>query len=111
MAAPKRRYRIARHIGTILPAITRKAFGNRGVAEQQLILHWRELVGEEMARHSLPLRLRRGRNNKGGTLIVRAEGGTALLMQHEAPRIIERINRGSGYELVARLQFVQGPVA
>ena len=111
MAAPQRRYRVARHIGVLLPAITRKAFGNRGVAEQQLIIHWREFVGAELARHSLPVRLRRGRNNKGGVLTVRAEGGIALLMQHEAPRIIERINRDSGYELVARLQFVQGPVA
>ena len=111
MAAPRRRYRVARHIGALLPAVMRKAFGRRGVAEQQMIIHWREFVGAELARQSLPVRLQRGRNNKGGTLTVRAEGAVALLMQHEAPRIIERINRDSGYELVARLRFVQGPVS
>ena len=111
MATPQRRYRVARHISALLPAVTRKAFGRRGAAEQQLIIHWREFVGAELARQSLPLRLRRGRNNKGGTLTIQAESGVALLMQHDAPRIIERINQDSGYELVARLKFVQAPVA
>ena len=105
-----RRYRVARHISVILPAVMRKAFGRKSIAEQQLLTRWRDLVGEEHARHSLPLRLRRGRNNQGGTLSVQAESGAAVLMQHDAPRIIERINRDSGYELVARLKFIQAPL-
>ena len=110
MQNTKRRYRFAKHIGTLLPVITRKAFGRRGFAEQQLLLHWREMVGEEHARYSLPAKLTRGRNNKGGTLRIQAESGIALLMQHDAPRIIERINKTSGYELVERLTFEQAPL-
>lgn len=103
----KRPYRSTRHIGTLLATITRKAFGRRGFSEQQLFVHWRDIIGTEHGRHSMPLRLARGRNNKGGTLKVLAESGFALLMQHDAPRIIERINKDSGYELVSRLEFVQ----
>lgn len=106
----KRPYRSTRHIATLLSPITGKALGRRGFAEQQLLVLWRDIVGAEHARYSIPLRLRRGRNNKGGTLKIRAESGIALLMQHDAPRIIERINRDSGYELVARLEFVQAPL-
>ncbi|MCY4034885.1 MAG: DUF721 domain-containing protein, partial [Hyphomicrobiales bacterium] len=110
MQNTKRRYKFAKHIGTILPVVTRKAFGRKGFAEQQLLLHWREMVGEEHARYSLPAKLTRGRNNQGGTLRIQAESGIALLMQHDAPRIIERINKTSGYELVERLTFEQAPL-
>ena len=105
-----RRYRIARHISVLLPAVTRKTFGRKSFAEQQLLTRWRDMVGAEHARHSLPVRLHRGRNNQGGTLSVQAESGIALLMQHDAPRIIERINKDSGYALVARLKFIQAPL-
>ena len=110
MQNTKRRYKFAKHIGTILPIVTRKAFGRKGFAEQQLLLHWREMVGEEHARYSIPVQLVRGRNNKGGTLHIQTESGVAMLMQHDAPRIIERINKTSGYELVERLAFKQAPL-
>ena len=108
--APPRRYRVARHIGVLLPIVTRKAFGRKSIAEQRLLLQWRAIVGEEWARHSLPLRLLRGQDKRGGTLRIHADKGTALLMQHEAPRIIERINESGGYPLVARLTFLQAPL-
>lgn len=108
--APPRRYRVARHIGVLLPIVTRKAFGRKSIAEQRLLLQWRAIVGEEWARHSIPLRLTRGQDKRGGTLRIQADKGTALLMQHEAPRIIERINESGGYPLVARLTFLQAPM-
>lgn len=108
--APPRRYRVARHIGVLLPIVTRKAFGRKSIAEQRLLLQWRAIVGEEWARHSIPLRLTRGQDKRGGILRIQADKGTALLMQHEAPRIIERINESGGYPLVARLTFLQAPL-
>ena len=110
MQNTKRRHKFAKHISTLLPIVTRKAFGRKGIAEQQLLLCWREIVGEEHARYSLPVKLTRGRNNRGGTLRIQAESGIALLMQHDAPRIIERINKTSGYEIVERLTFEQAPL-
>ena len=108
--ATKPRYRTSKPISAFLPKIFRKAFGRKSFAEQLLLTRWRDIVGDEYARTSLPMKLTRGRNNSGGTLSIQAESGVALLMQHDAPRIIERINKDSGYELVARLKFIQAPL-
>ncbi|MBP0575597.1 DUF721 domain-containing protein, partial [Mycobacterium tuberculosis] len=43
-------------------------------------------------------------------LTIACEGARALLLQHEAPRLIERINAFLGYGAVGRLRIVQKPI-
>ena len=98
--------------------ITRAAFARHGFAQADVATHWDDIVGAELARHSLPERITwpRGPGGEarkaGGTLVVRAAPGRALDLQYETPRLIGRINSYFGYEAVAKLRIVQtaGPL-
>ncbi|MDK9695615.1 MAG: DciA family protein [Siculibacillus sp.] len=95
------------------PAIKR-----RGFASTDLFRNWAEIVGPVFARVTQPERLSWPRRLEDGgeqgfepaTLTVRCEGSRALLLQHEAPVVVERINAVFGFPAVARLRIVQKPL-
>ncbi len=97
-----------RAVGASLPAATKGAVARRGFAEARLLLDWPSIVGETMARHTLPERLARPRGEGGGVLHVRVAGAFALELQHLEPVVIERINAHFGHAAVARLKMTQG---
>jgi hypothetical protein len=86
----------------------------RGFATADLMAGWADIVGARYADCSLPEKIvwPRGAANEGGggTLVVRIEGGRALLFQHEVGQIVERLNAVAGYGSIARIKIVQGPV-
>jgi hypothetical protein len=84
------------------------AFSRAGFSDPTLLLHWREIAGEETARIATPVRLTNGTD--GGTLTVKAEPGAALFLQHESPALIARVNAFLGRPAVAKLRFVQAPL-
>jgi hypothetical protein len=78
-------------LGAHVPAITRAALGRKGFAEAGLLDHWREIVGEDLARLAQPVKLAFPRAKRtGGTLTLRCGGAAALEIQHLAPLILER---------------------
>lgn len=100
-----------RALATAVPRVTAAAGVRRGFARAQVISHWGEIVGAQLARHSLPERLifPRGQRHEG-TLHIRIEGALALELQHLEPLVIERINGFFGFRAVARLALRQGPL-
>ena len=77
-------------------------------------MHWEEIVDRATARHAQPERLVWPRESgdpdaagAGATLVIRADAGAALTLQHTAPQLIERINVFFGWRAVARLKLVQ----
>lgn len=92
------------------PALRRRGFAGGGEASVRVVTDWAEIVGQTLARDSLPERLSFARGAEtGGTLRIRAAGPLALELQHLEPLVIERINRYFGYRAVAKLAFVQAP--
>jgi len=95
--------------GQIAPVYARRGFGGA-----DLVVHWPEIAGSGVARHSRPLSLdwpKGAENNgRGATLVVACSGGFALDLQQMAPILIERINRRLGWRCVARLVIRQMPV-
>ena len=85
------------------------AFAKAGFADPTLVLRWEEIAGAETARLCRPIRLSEGPS--GGVLTLKAEPGAALFLQHESRALCERINAYLGRPAIARLRFVQGPVA
>ncbi|MGF1660202.1 MAG: DUF721 domain-containing protein [Rubrimonas sp.] len=87
------------------------ASAKRGFAEHRLISQWRALMGAEIAEACAPVRMswpKGGRGEGGGaTLTVEASGARAPEVQHEAARIVERVNQICGWRAVARLKVVQ----
>jgi len=104
----KRQYGL-RSLAAPLAKVTKPILRRRGLASAQVVSKWEEIMGAQMAAHSIPQRYvpdRRG----GGTLHIRVGGGWATEFQHLEPQIIERINTFFGYRAVSRLVLSQGPV-
>lgn len=105
----------ARSLSDLLPAILKPALAEHGVATSQLITHWPEIVGEELAGVTRPLKLNwprvpEGAQKAGATLVLLVEGAFGLDVQHAAPLILERINALYGWQAVIRLALRQGQV-
>ena len=94
-------------------AITKAAFARYGFAEADVVANWEAIVGEALAAHSAPERIRWPRGageeaqKQGGTLVIRAAPGRALELQYEASRIISRINSFFGYSAVVSIKVMQ----
>ncbi len=86
--------------------------GKRNTAEAEIMLHWTEIIGEDLAKSTRPLKLvfAKGGERRDGTLQLRVVPAAALEIQHMEPLLIERINGVFGYRAVARLSLRQGPV-
>jgi hypothetical protein len=94
-------------------ALTRAAFARYGFAYGDLITQWPVIVGDGVAQWSEPERIKWPRagadeRRQGGTLMIRVVPGRALDLQHETPRIIDRINAFYGYAAIATVKIRQG---
>lgn len=96
----------------LVPLVGRKAFRRFGFVDSAVVARWPEIVGPDYARHSTPesLSFPHGKRS-GGTLHISVSGAHALMLQHVAPQIIERINRFFGYDAVSRIALRQGAAA
>ncbi|MCC6948110.1 MAG: DUF721 domain-containing protein [Bradyrhizobiaceae bacterium] len=109
----KPRKSFARPLADLVGGTLQSVFARQGFAAVDIISHWEDIVGPELAGRSEPLRLvwpRRDDPDSGGTLTVRVEGAYAIELQHLAPVVIERVNRYFGWRCVARIAIRQGPV-
>ena len=93
--------------------ITRAAFARYGFAQGDVVGHWAEIVGADLAAFSAPERIKWPRQQgeaaqkTGGTLVIRAAPGRAIDLQYEGPRIIARINSYFGYGAVTQIKVLQ----
>ena len=85
------------------------AFTRAGFADPTLVLRWDEIAGPDVARIARPLKLTEGAG--GGILTLKAEPAASLFLQHETRALAARINAYLGRNAVAKLRFVQGPLA
>ncbi len=82
-------------------------FGQGG---EGLAAHWTEIVGKALAMRSEPGRLIRSKLKPGATLELRVEGPSSVLIQHQAPDILNRVNLFLGAGAVTGLRIVQRPL-
>ena len=98
-------------VGVNLPKIAAPALRKRGFAEARLITEWPGIVGETLARETLPQKLVFPRGSRNDAILhLRVASGFALELQHVAPQIIERINGFFGFRAIAELRYSQGPI-
>jgi hypothetical protein len=95
----------SRPLSAALHKVTEKIYRERGFAAAGVLNNWAAIVGEELARHSMPERL-----GRDGTLHLRVDGPAATDIAHQEPQIIERIAVYFGYRAVNRLRLVNGPL-
>ena len=108
---------VGKSLSSLLPAILKPVMAAHGVATSQLLTHWPDIVGPELAAVTCLLRVNwpRGvdpsRARAGGaSLVVLCDSAFALDVQHRAPVILERVNTLFGWNAVSRLVLRQGPV-
>jgi hypothetical protein len=104
---PRRNW--AEAVGRDASSTAHLAFARAGFRDPTLILRWEEIAGPEVARLARPIKLSEGAS--GGVLTLKAEPGAALFLQHETRALCGRINDYLGRNAVAKLRFVQGPLA
>ncbi len=88
-----------------------KAVRAKGFAEAEIVTRWARIVGADLARATVPLKLQFPRGQRqGATLFIRTESAFAPLLQQRANHVIERVNRYLGYAAVERVEVKQGPM-
>jgi len=97
--------RLSRPVASALHKVTEKIYRKRGFASAGVVDNWPAIVGEDLARHSMPERL-----GGDGTLRLRVDGPLATELKHLEPQILERIASYFGYRAVNRLSLIQGPL-
>lgn len=90
-------------------ALAADALARAGFRDPSLVLRWAEIAGPDVARIAQPVRLSQG--SSGAVLTLKAEPGAALFLQHESRTLLERVNVYLGGGTIARLRFVQAPLA
>jgi hypothetical protein len=97
------------------PALT-AAFKRHGFASAEIVTHWEDIVGAEVAAHSEPIKITWPRHNDAeapepATLVLRCQGPAAIEIQHLAGVIVERVNRFLGWRAIDRIALRQAPLA
>jgi hypothetical protein len=97
-----------RSLAALLSPIARTALAGSRSAVGSLVADWAAIVGESWAARALPERLIFAAGSReGGTLVLRVEPADAVLVQHDEPSLLARINGHYGYRAVARLKLIQ----
>lgn len=85
----------------------RTASESRGFAVSRLLTHWAEIVGTDVARAALPVKVNYGRGGLGATLTVLTTGAQAPMLQADLPRIKDKVNACYGYAAISRIRITQ----
>ena len=97
----------------------------RGFAMMALLTEWPAVVGDELARFTMPDKVvwprrseegessssRNAWRNDGAMLVLKVEGPRAIELQHRTEQILQRVNTYFGYRAIAQLRFLQAPVS
>jgi hypothetical protein len=90
-------------------------FARQGFTSCEIVTHWDDIVGAEVAALAEPIRMQwiRSRDpdeSPPATLVLRVEGPAALEIQHMSGVIVERVNRYLGWRAVDKLSLRQAPL-
>jgi len=96
--------------GRALNALIKELDARFGQGPGALQARWREIVGDEIARRTEPVKLTKPRNGAGGALEIRVAGAAASLIQHQSTEILARVNLFLGAGTADKLRIVQGPL-
>lgn len=112
----KTRRSFARPLRELAGKTIAQAFQRQGFASTEIVSHWPEVVGTQIAACSQPIRIQWPRKDHQddpapATLVLRVEGPAAIEIQHLSGVIIERVNRFFGWPAIDRIALRQGPLS
>ncbi len=99
-----------RTLNAAVAAITRQALGRRRSQLASVVSDWPMIAGPDLAAKAVPQRLRSAGSDGGAELTLRVDPADALELQHESPRLVDRLNAHFGFRAIARITLVQGRI-
>jgi hypothetical protein len=110
----KSRKSAPRPLSELLYKTLGEVLARQGFASSELVTHWREIVGPEIADHCQPEKIQWARVStqtpEPGKLVLRVEGPVALEIQHLSNVIMERVNCFFGWQAVTAVRLRQAPL-
>ncbi|HFB2048510.1 MAG: DUF721 domain-containing protein [Hyphomicrobiaceae bacterium] len=111
-------------LGALVSDITKRAFEKYGFCGAAILTDWNEIIGDDLAAATSPVRLKWPRNSsipwdantysqnseQGATLILRTKPSHALDVQYNSYKIKKRINAYFGYHAVSQIRILQAPI-
>ena len=85
----------------------RAAGERRGFAVTRLLTHWADIVGDDIARTTRPVKVGYTREGLGATLTILAQGASAPMVEMQKDRIRSRVNACYGYNAISRVLLTQ----
>lgn len=82
----------------------------RGFSQIELVTRWPEIAGGSLADHCFPSKLSAA-STGGATLTLVADDRAALELQHQTPKLIDKINTYFGKSIVGKIKVVSGTVS
>ncbi|MEM9585049.1 MAG: DciA family protein [Pseudomonadota bacterium] len=79
----------------------------RGFAVMRLLTHWAEIVGEDIAKMTTPVKIGYSRDGFGAVLTVLTTGAQAPMVQMQVQQIRDRVNACYGYSAISRVALTQ----
>jgi hypothetical protein len=94
-------------------SLTGTIFQKHGFAQADVLSHWRDIMGVELANLCMPERIRWPKagdlsGGRGATLSVKAHAGEALTVQHAVPQMLERLNGFLGHGAITKIKITPG---
>src|SRR6202023_1613610 len=102
-------------LADLVAACVAGVFERQGFTSREIVTHWDDIVGPEVAAIAEPIRMQwiRSRDpdeSPPATLILRVEGPAAIEIQHQSAVIVERVNRYFGWQALAGIALRQAPL-
>ena len=97
------------NVAKVVMPIAKQLLGSRGYLLTDLIGQWQMIVGKEIARCALPVKLAFAKNSQGkGTLTVAAcSGAAAVEIKQRQNILLGKINMFLGSEIVSAIKVIQ----
>ena len=92
---------------TLLQKRIRKASETRGFAQSQLLTQWPEIVGQDIASITRPIKISYAKHGLGATLTVLTTGAQAPMLEMQKDRLREKVNTVYGYNAISRITITQ----
>lgn len=97
-------------LSNAVPKVTGKVFGRKYIMLGRLLTQWTEIVGEDLAHKTTPVKLRSMKDYKTGkrisTLDIAASTADATVLHYRKELILERLNLLFGEGLITAIRFV-----
>lgn len=101
---PRRYSKFPKELSRCVEQLTRPVFKTKGVAAVKLMTDWPSIVGDRLARRSMPEKITFPHGKKtDGTLTIIVENGFAPEIQHMQLLILEKLATYYGYRAVIRI--------